>query len=262
VVAAAAATAIALAVGHGAKSPQKPQAKPPVAAPVATTPAPLPAPRSAKPDPAPKPAPPSPPVQVSAPPPTPSRTTPPPSPTPTLTPTASKPVPQPPPTPPSTPTPTPTPTAYKVDSLGISGHSGDQTQPTIRLGGTAGSWWWDRWGLRIAGTRYEHGITVHIPSKVTIDLNRTCVSYDAKAGLDDLTRVLRTAVRFSVYGDSTRLWTSGVVRSGDPAVPVHVGLAGCTTVKLVVTPEPRQGQNGLGAAAGLADWADSVINCV
>jgi hypothetical protein len=82
--------------------------------------------------------------------------------------------------------------------------------------------------------------------------------------VDDLTRVLRTAVRFSVYGDSTRLWTSRVVRSGDSAVPVHVGLAGYKTLRLVVTPEQGQEGGGFGGGFGgdgLADWADSVISC-
>jgi hypothetical protein len=58
---------------------------------------------------------------------------------------------------------------------------------------------------------------------------------------------------FSVYGDDTLLWTSEVVRSGDPAVPVHVPIKGRSTLRLVVTSE--QG------FMGLADWADSVISC-
>lgn len=96
---------------------------------------------------------------------------------------------------------------------------------------------------------------MHAPSRLTIDLNRPCVSYDARAGVDDLTRLFG-AVRFSVYGDSTPLWSSGVLRGGDRAVPVHVGLSGYKTLRLVVEPAGR----GL-PAANLADWADSVISC-
>jgi hypothetical protein len=128
--------------------------------------------------------------------------------------------------------------------------------PTISPGGP-GSWWWDRWDLSIDGTSYDHGITVHAPSTVTIALNRSCVSYDAEAGLDDLVGPLRrVAVTFAVYGDGARLWSSGAVRPGDPAVPVHVGLTGRKTIELVVTPTA-----GRFSSANLADWADSVITC-
>jgi hypothetical protein len=132
---------------------------------------------------------------------------------------------------------------------------GDDSAPTIRP--SARSWWWDRWGLGIGGVQYTHGITVHTPSSLTIDLNRACVSYDAKAGLDDLAKWGRGSVRFSVYGDDTRLWSSGQVSAGDPAVPVHVGITGYDTLRLVVRPAGG-GPFGL---ANLADWADSVINC-
>ncbi|MFI0717446.1 sigma-70 family RNA polymerase sigma factor [Streptomyces sp. NPDC021224] len=257
VVVAAAATAFALTAGGDGKP--KPEARPPVpappAAPAATTPPP-PSPEP-QPKPAPKPPPPPAPVWTTPPPPKPAATRPappPPAPRPTHKPT---PKPSEPTTPPPSPEPTAAPVAYKVNSLGISGLPGTKDEPTIRLGGLAsGSWWWDRWGLRIAGTRYAHGISVHAPSSVTIDLNRTCVAYDAMAGVDDLGRGLRSGVRFAVDGDGRRLWTSPVLHAGDPAVPVHVPLAGRTTITLTVTPEASPH-----ARTGLADWADSVLTC-
>jgi hypothetical protein len=220
-------------------------------APVTTPPPPSPVPAPPKPrQAAPPAAKPTPPPPKPTPPPTHA-----PKPTPSPTPT-----PQPPPPPKPTPSPKPTPTpppppapvAYKLNSLGVTGF-GDQTRPTIRP--SARAWWWDRWGLGIGGTRYANGITVHAPSNLTIDLHRSCVAYDARAGVDDLTRQFG-AVRFSVYGDGTPLWASGVVRGGDPAVPLHVPITGYRTIRLVVQPEGR----GLGIA-NLADWADSVISC-
>jgi len=98
------------------------------------------------------------------------------------------------------------------------------------------------------------GVTVHGGSSVTVDLHRACTAYDALVGLDDLTLRLG-GVAFSVYGDGNRLWTSGTVRGGEPAVPVHVDLVGRTTVRLVV--EPR---DALGSVA-LADWAESRFTC-
>ncbi|MFI0943351.1 sigma-70 family RNA polymerase sigma factor [Streptomyces sp. NPDC021020] len=262
VVVAAAATAFALTAGGDGK--HTPEAKPPVpappAAPAATSPPPSPEPQ---PKPAPKPPPPPPsPVRTTPPPPEPAVThpaPPPPAPKPTHEPTLT-PTPTPTteaPTPPPTVEPTAAPVTYKVNSLRVSGLPGSRDEPTIRLGGlAAGSWWWDRWGLRIDGTAFAHGISVHAPSSVTIDLNRSCLAYDAMAGVDDLGRGLRTGVRFAVDGDGKRLWTSPVLHAGDPAVPVHVPLAGRTTITLTVTPEasPRD-------RTGLADWADSVLTC-
>ncbi|MDX6355430.1 MAG: hypothetical protein QOF98_2333, partial [Streptomyces sp.] len=225
VVAAVAAAALAFALtGGDGKEPPKPVAKPTVAAPVASVPPPSPTP----PPPAPKPV--VPPAPTPSPSPTPTPAPPKPSPTPSPTPKPTPPPkpsptpkPTPPPTtpPPTTPPPPPAPVVYKVNSLPV-GYEGDgATGPTIRP--SASSWWWDRWGLGIGGTRYEHGITVHAPSTVTIDLNRGCTSYDAVAGVDDLAAFLRTPVTFTVSGDGSPLWSSPVVRGGDPAVPVHVG---------------------------------------
>lgn len=142
---------------------------------------------------------------------------------------------------------------YQVNRLEY-GIFGDGTEPEVRLGDS--SWMWQRDGLAIAGTRYAHGVSVHAPSAVTIDLNRRCTSYDAVVGVDDLSAPLRVGgVRFSVYGDDERLWRSEVVRPGDPAVPVHVGLAGRRTIRLVVEENTPFGR------AAVADWAQSRISC-
>lgn len=148
-----------------------------------------------------------------------------------------------------TPTPSPAPEVYRVGRLGYD-PLGNASEPTIRTGDRV----WQRRGPGIGGTRYDHGVTVTTPSSVTIDLNRSCTSYDALAGIDDLAPGLGAA-RFSVYGDGTRLWRSGVVRGGDAAVPVHVPLAGRGTLRLVVeavdVPQP----------VNVADWAMSRISC-
>lgn len=104
------------------------------------------------------------------------------------------------------------------------------------------------------GTQYNRGISVHAPSSVTVQLNRQCSTYEALAGLDDMSLGLG-AVRFSVYGDATRLWSSPVVHGRDPAVPVRVGIAGHRTLRLVVE---RSGPFG---SVAVADWAQSQISC-
>lgn len=104
------------------------------------------------------------------------------------------------------------------------------------------------------GTQYNRGISVHAPSSVTIQLNRQCSTYEALAGLDDMSLGLG-AVRFSVYGDATRLWSSPVVHGRDPARRVRVAIAGYRTLRLVVE---RSGPFG---SVAVADWAQSQISC-
>ncbi|MFJ3906512.1 sigma-70 family RNA polymerase sigma factor [Streptomyces sp. NPDC090025] len=236
----------------------KPTAAPTVVAPVETPPPPpVPAPKpTPKPTPPPVPPPPPAPSAKPTPKPTPARTTPPPSPKPKPTPRPTPP-PSPKPTPPkATPSPTPTPAppaVYQVNRLEY-GIFGDGTKPEVDL--ARSSWMWQRSRLAMDGTRYAHGVSVHAPSSLYIDLNRSCVSYDAVVGVDDITVPIGPGgVRFSVYGDDERLWTSPVLRRGDTPVPVHVSLAGRTTLRLVVEEHTPYGR------AAVADWAESRISC-
>ncbi|MET9395950.1 sigma-70 family RNA polymerase sigma factor [Streptomyces sp. NPDC006624] len=218
--------------GEPTPSPSAPAPRSPEIVPVgAQSPAPTP-PRS-----------PSPKTPTPTPKPTP---TPPPKPTPPPTQT-----PPPPPPPPPSPTPPPAPAVYQWNELSYD-LGGDGTGPEMRLG--ASSWVWKRYGLSVADQRYAHGVTVHGRSSVTIDLNRSCSSYEALVGVDDLT-VTRGRVSFSVYADGVRLWRSGPIETGDPAVPVRVNLAGHSTVRLAV--EPR----GVLDTLVLADWAESRFTC-
>ncbi|MEU6228417.1 sigma-70 family RNA polymerase sigma factor [Streptomyces sp. NPDC047042] len=187
--------------------------------------------------------------------------TPTPSPAPTLAPapkTSPSPTPTPSSPPPPAPVPSPTPTLpppapadFQWNELRY-GVLGDGTKPEMRLGES--SWVWQRWGVSIADKQYEHGVTVHGESSVTIDLNRECVSYDALVGVDDLTLGLG-AVRFSVFADGERVWRSEVVQGGQGAVPVHVDLTGRKTIRLVV--EPHSAFDSV----ALADWAESRFMC-
>ncbi|WP_343244502.1 NPCBM/NEW2 domain-containing protein [Streptomyces sp. SID11385] len=122
------------------------------------------------------------------------------------------------------------PVEYRWSTLPY-GLTGDGTGPEMRL---SGSPVWQRpGGMTIGGTRYAHGVSVRVPSETTIDLNRECTDYEAYAGLDDMTLGMGAA-RFAVWADGVRLWRSGVLRGGEPAVPVRVGIAGRRTVRLVV----------------------------
>lgn len=270
-VAAAAGLVWALVGDDQPKPETKPVAKPPAVAPEVPAPEP-PAPEPEPPvAPAPDPVPPASPDPAPEPEPEPAPPAPKPEPTPppTAEPTPSPeppepapPAPSPPPPPPSPqptpspkpPPPPPAPTVYQFSELSYS-LLGDHTEPEVVTGRS--SWIWQRTNVAIAGTRYAHGVTVHARSSVTIQLNRSCTRYEAMVGVDDLTMGLG-AVRFSVYdgdGDGARLWRSPVVAGGAPAVPVSVGIAGRSSIRLVVEPE-----GPLGGVA-LADWAESRISC-
>ncbi|MEV1025557.1 sigma-70 family RNA polymerase sigma factor [Streptomyces sp. NPDC050264] len=252
VVAAGVAVAVAIALaGDPKQEPEAKAAKPPVSQPV-PPPKPSPEPPTPTPEPpAPKPTP--------KPKPTPTPSKPKPAPTPKAPakpapkpappePSPVKPTPK--PTPPK-PTPPPAPAVYQWNRLAY-GALGDGAEPEMRLGES--SWVWQRYGMSIGGKQYANGVSVHSASSVTIDLNRTCTAYDAFAGVDDMTLGLG-AVRFSVYVDGARAWSSRVVRGNDPAVPVHVGLAGHKTIRLVVEPHTPFG------TVALADWAESRFTC-
>lgn len=262
-VVAVAAAAVALALVNDSQ-PAKEIAKPSPSAPVVQqTPPPAPPPAMKK---QPAPRPPAPariiPVaekaEVPAPKPTPEPT---PRPTPPAKPAPRpKPAPTPTPTPPKpkpTPTPTPTPPPPPAQSYELSELRydllGDGSEPEVRLGDSG--WVWQRYGVSIGGERYSPGVTVRGDSSVTVDLNRECRAYDAVVGVDDMTLGLGK-VAFAVYADGARLWQSGTVSGGDPAVPVHVNLAGRKTVRLVVEPRGTHFDE-----AALADWAKSRFSC-
>ncbi|MDH2411372.1 NPCBM/NEW2 domain-containing protein [Streptomyces chitinivorans] len=139
-------------------------------------------------------------------------------------------------------------TVHRLDRLPRGGGS---EGPSVREGSSR---LWQRSELRIGGRDRGYGVTVPARSSVTVDLGGDCTSFEALAGVDDLT-ALRGAVRFSVYGDGVRLWESGVVRRGEEPVPVHVPLTGVRTLRLVVEP------NGLLDSVVMAGWARARIGC-
>ncbi|MBP0451848.1 NPCBM/NEW2 domain-containing protein [Kitasatospora sp. RG8] len=161
-----------------------------------------------------------------------------------------------PPTPRPTPTP-PAPTDFWADDLPVLKPGNNRVPPpgpSIRQKGS--DWFWQRDSVSIGGTRYAHGITVHAPAGTLVDLNRGCTSFDALAGVDDIT-ASPGGVVFSVQGgDGRTLWRSPVLATGDDAVPVHVPLGGQRSIRLVVTPA-----HGVWSALNAADWAEARFRC-
>ncbi|MFJ9693604.1 sigma-70 family RNA polymerase sigma factor [Kitasatospora sp. NPDC101183] len=285
----AAAIAVAAAAVAAYALTGSPEAKPPAAAPPVTSapavprpaapappaPAPAPAPSSAAPapeQPAPSPPPPvqptpthepkSPAPAPSPPAPRPPVVPPPVVPEPTIpsVPVPDVPVPTVPdvPVPTVVPTPTPpVPTDFWADSLPVVKPGNNRVPPpgpSIRQKGSGA--FQQRSGGWIGGDYHPHALTVHAPATTLIDLNRTCTSFDAVAGVDDVT-LSPGGVVFSVQGgDGSTLWRSRPLAAGDDAVPVHVPLAGQTSIRLVVTPV-----NGVWSVLNVADWAEARFRC-
>ncbi|OKI99190.1 sigma-70 family RNA polymerase sigma factor [Kitasatospora sp. CB01950] len=256
------AAAVAAFALTGTPEPKPPVAAPPPVSTVPDAPAPVTAPlpvSSPTPDPTPSTSP------------SPSRT-PSPSPKPSSSPTTSpKPVstpprtaepepsaastppsPSPSPTPSPTPSPSPSPvTRFWLDELPTNrGHHSADT-PVIRGSGFV----LQRPGAWIQGDYYRHALAVQVPSRVTIDLNRSCRSFDAVAGLDDFGTGYGRVV-FSVQGGNGQvLWSSGELSSDDKPVQVHAQLSGQTSIRLVAT--TARGS----VPVDLADWAQASLNC-
>ena len=69
--------------------------------------------------------------------------------------------------------------------------------------------------LTINGKTYSKGIGAHAASDVRVTIPAGCTTFKAVIGVDDEVGA-NGSVRFEVYGDSTRLFRSAVVRGADP----------------------------------------------
>jgi hypothetical protein len=104
--------------------------------------------------------------------------------------------------------------------------------------------------LTIGGTSFATGLGTHSRSAIEIRLVRRGRAFAGKVGLDDEARGLGRA-RFLILGAERRqLWSSGHMKTGDPARPFSVSLGGQSGDILLVT-EPA-GSNRFGHA----DWVE------
>lgn len=89
--------------------------------------------------------------------------------------------------------------------------------------------------LKVGGVDYASGIGTHATMNWSIELDGQGVTFSALVGMQDLGVKGKGSVEFIVLGDDKPLFKSGILRSGDPAVPVKVDLAGVQTLTLQVT---------------------------
>ena len=104
--------------------------------------------------------------------------------------------------------------------------------------------------LKIAGTRFEHGLGTHATSVLYINLNGA-TQFSASVGVDDEVTAKEASVEFFVKKDGKTAWRSGVMKAGNKATNVTVDLQGTKTLALIV------GDAGDGINFDHADWAEA-----
>lgn len=88
--------------------------------------------------------------------------------------------------------------------------------------------------LTVAGQIYEKGVGTHAVSKMMIHLNGEGAKFQALVGVDDESGE-QASIEFYVIGDRKILWSSGLMKKGDPAKKIEVSLEGIKKLALYVS---------------------------
>lgn len=105
--------------------------------------------------------------------------------------------------------------------------------------------------MTIKGQTFERGFGTHAESSLLIQLDGKATLFTAQVGIDDEIAGHEPASEFVIYGDGKKLWSSGVMRLGDAAIPYSVPLVGVKRLELVVT------DGGNGNYYDHADWGNA-----
>jgi hypothetical protein len=109
--------------------------------------------------------------------------------------------------------------------------------------------------MRINGVSYTKGLGVHANSTIRYNLGGVCSTFTARAGVDDEVPRNIGSVIFQVFADGTKLYESGVLRSGSPVQSINVSVTGRRELVLTVSGTT----DGIGNDH--ADWADPRLTC-
>ena len=106
--------------------------------------------------------------------------------------------------------------------------------------------------LRLGGQKFERGFGTHAESVLKIKLDGRTQTFSASVGVDDeVNGNAASSVEFLVLGDGKTLWSSGVLRAGQPAKACAVDLTGVTALTLKVS------DTGDSTEWDHADWVDA-----
>ncbi|MBI5397507.1 MAG: NPCBM/NEW2 domain-containing protein [Verrucomicrobia bacterium] len=105
--------------------------------------------------------------------------------------------------------------------------------------------------LSIAGRKFERGVGTRALSTLWLELDGRTEKFLASVGVDDAAGNAEAAVAFTIIGDGKKLWESGVMKRGQSAKAVDVGLKGVRSLLLMVD------HAGESNNYDHADWADA-----
>lgn len=88
--------------------------------------------------------------------------------------------------------------------------------------------------LSIAGKAFDKGVGTHANSVMYIALKKGASKFIAYVGVDDEVGSHKGIIEFRLYGDDRKLWSSSIMKAGEPAKKVNVNLEGVETLILAV----------------------------
>ncbi|WP_165795409.1 DUF4832 domain-containing protein [Deinococcus koreensis] len=117
--------------------------------------------------------------------------------------------------------------------------------------------------LTLSGRRYARGLGVHADSSVVFVTAGRCSTLSASIGIDDESRAQtgRGSVVFRVYGDSAKLYDSGVMTGSTATRAIKVDLRGHETLRLVVDQHRNVAEGDRSPWFDHADWAEAKVTC-
>lgn len=106
--------------------------------------------------------------------------------------------------------------------------------------------------LSIGGVRFDAGLGTHSFSVLAVELDGQADRFEAQVGVDDEVGSLGS-VEFQVWLDKKKVYASGVLKGGQPPLPVRVDLRGAKKALFVVSEWTD------GNPFDHADWANATI---
>jgi len=107
--------------------------------------------------------------------------------------------------------------------------------------------------LRIGAREFGTGVGTHARSALHVNTHGTTARFRAWVGVDDEVGETPAGIEFRIYADARKVWSSGVMHSGEPAKRIDLDLRGARHIVLYV----------MGGADGIdhdhADWAEAVF---
>ena len=151
-----------------------------------------------------------------------------------------------------TPTPLPSGTSYLGDVAWLRATNGwGPVEKDTSNGEQAGG---DGRPITINGAVHQKGLGVHAASSIEYYTAKKCTSVSADVGVDD-EKNANGSVTFEIWADGTKVASSGLRTTADPAEHLTADVTDAQFVRLIVT------DGGDGNNSDHADWADAQITC-